>query len=255
MFSPGPNPHGDPPIFLAGVGPRMTEVAGEVADGFFVHPFHTPDSLAKLTQRGLAQLLFQLGLAGEQNLENFLLRGLEVRLLHEALHGVDRHLTGRQLFAELDVAEAGIGPRRDDPHGGERTARGGDPRRGGQGLAEAHRVPDRPVSVHADHLRVAAAVHDRGAGPPDPDRVRRPTHASRAQLGVDEELVDRVGVEAPGLRPVRGDVARLGQLPPGGRRVLGEPGPHGAPARVVVARQLEVHRGTVPRVLTARSRQ
>jgi len=26
-------------IFLAGVGPAMTEVAGEVADGFMVHPF------------------------------------------------------------------------------------------------------------------------------------------------------------------------------------------------------------------------
>ncbi len=59
MFSPGPNPHGDPPIFLAGVGPRMTEVAGEVADGFFVHPLHTPKSVAEVTlpalERGLAK--------------------------------------------------------------------------------------------------------------------------------------------------------------------------------------------------------
>jgi len=58
MFNPGENPYGDPPILLAGVGPVMTEVAGEVADGFFVHPFHTAKSLETLTlpalDRGLA---------------------------------------------------------------------------------------------------------------------------------------------------------------------------------------------------------
>lgn len=42
MFNPGPHPHGLPPIYLAGVGPHMTEVAGEVADGLLVHPFNTP---------------------------------------------------------------------------------------------------------------------------------------------------------------------------------------------------------------------
>jgi probable F420-dependent oxidoreductase len=59
FFNPGPSRWGAPRIFLAGVGPRMTEVAGEVADGFFVHPFHTRESLEKLTlpalQRGLAR--------------------------------------------------------------------------------------------------------------------------------------------------------------------------------------------------------
>jgi probable F420-dependent oxidoreductase len=59
FFNPGPSRFGVPRIFLAGVGPRMTEVAGEVADGFFVHPFHTRESLEQLTlpalQRGLAR--------------------------------------------------------------------------------------------------------------------------------------------------------------------------------------------------------
>ena len=49
MFNPGPAPYGPPPIFLAGVGPLMTEVCGEVADGFFVHPFSTARSYAELT--------------------------------------------------------------------------------------------------------------------------------------------------------------------------------------------------------------
>jgi probable F420-dependent oxidoreductase len=59
FFDPGENPYGLPPIFVAGVGPRMTEVAGEVADGFFVHPFHTPEFLRATTlpalERGLAR--------------------------------------------------------------------------------------------------------------------------------------------------------------------------------------------------------
>ena len=45
LFNPGPNPHGDPKIFLAGVGAKMVGVAGEVADGFLVHPLHTREYL------------------------------------------------------------------------------------------------------------------------------------------------------------------------------------------------------------------
>jgi probable F420-dependent oxidoreductase len=58
-FDPGPNPFGPPPVFTAGFGPRMTEVAGEVADGFIAHPFSTRRSLLENTlpalERGLAR--------------------------------------------------------------------------------------------------------------------------------------------------------------------------------------------------------
>src|SRR5205823_4830825 len=37
FFNPGPNPYGVPKVFLAAVGERMTEVAGEVADGIQLH--------------------------------------------------------------------------------------------------------------------------------------------------------------------------------------------------------------------------
>ena len=37
FFSPPAHEWGPPPVYLAGVGPRMTEVAGEVCDGFFFH--------------------------------------------------------------------------------------------------------------------------------------------------------------------------------------------------------------------------
>src|SRR6266516_129512 len=49
FFNPGASPYGGPRIFLGGVGPRMTEVAGEVADGFMVHPFSTEKFVRETT--------------------------------------------------------------------------------------------------------------------------------------------------------------------------------------------------------------
>ncbi len=59
FFNPGPNPNGDAKIFLAGVGPLMTEVAGEVGDGFICHGFTTERFLREVTipalERGRAK--------------------------------------------------------------------------------------------------------------------------------------------------------------------------------------------------------
>lgn len=48
-FTPGPNPFGNPKIFIAGVGPRMTEVAGEMGDGMLIHPLNTAEFIAEQT--------------------------------------------------------------------------------------------------------------------------------------------------------------------------------------------------------------
>ncbi len=55
MFNPGPAEYGPPPIFLAGVGPKMTEACGEVADGFLTHPFSTMRSFEELTLASLGR--------------------------------------------------------------------------------------------------------------------------------------------------------------------------------------------------------
>jgi len=49
FFDPGPNPHGLPKIMIAAVGPLMTQVAGEVCDGLFAHPFTTPEFVKDVT--------------------------------------------------------------------------------------------------------------------------------------------------------------------------------------------------------------
>lgn len=59
FFDPGPTAYGPPKVFLAAVGQRMTEVAGEVADGLLVHSFTTERYLREVTlpaiERGLAR--------------------------------------------------------------------------------------------------------------------------------------------------------------------------------------------------------
>jgi probable F420-dependent oxidoreductase len=49
FFNPGPSPYGPPRVFLAGVGRPMTAIAGEVADGLFVHPLNSPAFLRGTT--------------------------------------------------------------------------------------------------------------------------------------------------------------------------------------------------------------
>ncbi len=57
VFAPRPHGFGPPRVFLAAVGERMTEVAGEVADGVITHGISSPRYLREVTlpalQRGL----------------------------------------------------------------------------------------------------------------------------------------------------------------------------------------------------------
>jgi probable F420-dependent oxidoreductase len=57
MFTPTNTAYGAPKVLLAAVGPKMTEVAGEVADGMIVHGFTTPKYVSEVTlpalERGL----------------------------------------------------------------------------------------------------------------------------------------------------------------------------------------------------------
>ena len=60
FFNPGENPFGLPKIYVAGVGPLMTQAAAEAGDGFIVHPFHTSIFLESITlpsiEKGLKQV-------------------------------------------------------------------------------------------------------------------------------------------------------------------------------------------------------
>jgi probable F420-dependent oxidoreductase len=73
FFNPGPNPFGAPAVILAGVGPQMTKVAGEVADGFFLHGFTTPRYLREVT---LPALRAGRDAAGKADLDGFAMCGM-----------------------------------------------------------------------------------------------------------------------------------------------------------------------------------
>jgi probable F420-dependent oxidoreductase len=59
FFNPGPSEYGVPKVFLAAVGEKMTEVAGEVCDGIIIHGFTTERYVREVTlpalERGLAK--------------------------------------------------------------------------------------------------------------------------------------------------------------------------------------------------------
>jgi len=59
FFSPAPHKYGSIPIFVAGVNRRMCELAGELCEGFHVHPLHTTrylqERILPSIERGLAK--------------------------------------------------------------------------------------------------------------------------------------------------------------------------------------------------------
>jgi probable F420-dependent oxidoreductase len=86
---------GVPKIYIAGVGERMTEVAGEVADGFFCHAFTTERYLREVTlpalERGRAKVgktLEGFEIAGP----SFVVTGNDDAELREAATGVRQQI-------------------------------------------------------------------------------------------------------------------------------------------------------------------
>jgi probable F420-dependent oxidoreductase len=63
MFNPGPLECGPPPVLMGALGPKMTEVAGEVADGLVVHPFN---SMPFITEHALPAVRRGLDTSGRE---------------------------------------------------------------------------------------------------------------------------------------------------------------------------------------------
>ena len=61
FFDPGPIAHPDVPVHIAGVGPRMSRLAGEMCDGYHVHPFHTVRYLREVTLPAMSEGARQAG--------------------------------------------------------------------------------------------------------------------------------------------------------------------------------------------------
>src|SRR5215208_6867202 len=55
FFNPGPIEHPEIPLYIAGVNTRLAELAGELCEGFHVHPFHSPEYVRKTVIPAIAE--------------------------------------------------------------------------------------------------------------------------------------------------------------------------------------------------------
>lgn len=62
-FNPGPNPYGAPPVLMGALGPIMTRMSAEVADGLLVMPFNSTRHFAERTLPAVAEGLRRSGRA------------------------------------------------------------------------------------------------------------------------------------------------------------------------------------------------
>ncbi len=55
FFNPGPIDYPGIPVYIAGVNTRLCRVAGELCDGFHVHPFHSPEYVRNTVKPAIAE--------------------------------------------------------------------------------------------------------------------------------------------------------------------------------------------------------
>jgi probable F420-dependent oxidoreductase len=162
-FTPPPNPHGKPKIFLAGVGPVMTEVAGEVADGYFIHPFNSEISMDTLSLPSLERGLAKSG-RSRQNCEVsaqvIVATGLDEERYQAAVSSARNQIA---FYGSTPAYRPIL-----DAHGwGEMQPRWNDLIRAGNWAKLANTVDDEMLHTFAvvgSLEEVAAKLHRRGAG-------------------------------------------------------------------------------------------
>src|SRR3712207_4490937 len=55
FFNPGPIGHPEIPVYIAGVNTKLARLAGELCDGFHVHPFHSPEYMRRTVIPSIAE--------------------------------------------------------------------------------------------------------------------------------------------------------------------------------------------------------
>jgi probable F420-dependent oxidoreductase len=95
FFDPGPNQFGNPKVFLAAVGEKMTEVVGETCDGMLCHGFTTERYLREVTVAALERGLKKAGRARrdlELSLPAFVVTGTNEEEMATSAKGVRQQI-------------------------------------------------------------------------------------------------------------------------------------------------------------------
>ena len=66
FFDPGPIDHPEIPIYIAGVNTSLARLAGEICDGFHVHPFHSLEYVRRTVRPAIAEGAEGVGRSPEQ---------------------------------------------------------------------------------------------------------------------------------------------------------------------------------------------
>lgn len=90
VFDPGPNPFGMPKVLVGALGPRMTAMAAEVADGVLVMPFNSGRHMEERTRPAIERGLAASGRRRE-----------DIEVIAEVIVGVGR--THEELQAAMGV--------------------------------------------------------------------------------------------------------------------------------------------------------
>jgi probable F420-dependent oxidoreductase len=66
FFNPGPIEYPEIPVYIAGVNTRLARLAGEICDGFHVHPFHSPEYVRRTVKPAISESADDAGRAPGQ---------------------------------------------------------------------------------------------------------------------------------------------------------------------------------------------
>jgi probable F420-dependent oxidoreductase len=55
FFNPGPIEYPEIPVYIAGVNTALARLAGELCDGFHVHPFHSTEYVRRIVKPAIAE--------------------------------------------------------------------------------------------------------------------------------------------------------------------------------------------------------
>jgi probable F420-dependent oxidoreductase len=166
FFNPGPISHPEVPVYIAGVGPHLSRLAGELCQGFHVHPFHTVRYLDEVVLPGITAGAEASGRALEdvaRATSVFVMTGSSDSEIEQAMEPVRQQIS----FYASTPSYQPVLAANDWDFGGELTAMS----KRGQWAEMAGLVPDEAVltvGVAAPIDRLGKAIRDRYG-----DRIQR----------------------------------------------------------------------------------
>lgn len=159
MFSPEPNPHGAPAVYVAAVGPKMLASAAKVADGLLVHPFTSAPYLREVIIPTLT--------AVRGDLDGFAISGMPIIVTGRTEEEMQRSATAARRQVAFYASTPAYKPVLDQHGWGELHEEMHAMSLQGEWVAMGERLPAEvleTIALVAEPGAVAASLNDRYGG-------------------------------------------------------------------------------------------